>query len=67
MNNPHHTGLKQAIGEARLMVRLAPNIPAYRRDLDALLNAASGALRDTRRPLERQRVPEQASLPGVAP
>ena len=62
----HHTSLKQDIADARLLVRLAPNIPAYRRDLDALLNAASGALRDNRRPLEKQRVPEQATLPGVA-
>ena len=67
MTTTHHTSLKQAIGEARLMVRLAPNMPAYRRDLDALLNAASGALRDTRRPLVSQRAPEQASLPGVSP
>ena len=57
---------KQEIAEARMLVRLAPNIPDYRRQLDALLTAASGSLRDRRRPLERQRVPEQATLPGVA-
>jgi hypothetical protein len=58
---------RQDIAEARVLVRLAPNIPAYRRNLDALLAKSSGALRDTRRPLEKQRVPEQASLPGVSP
>jgi hypothetical protein len=61
------TSLKQEIAEARMLVALAPNIPKYRRQLDALLTKASGALRDRKRPLEKQRLPQQASLPGVDP
>ena len=33
---------REALATARLMVRLAPNIPAYRRDLDRLLAEETG-------------------------
>lgn len=49
---------------ARFMVAMAPNMPAYRKQLDSMLANQCGALRQEHRPLELQRVPEQADMFG---
>lgn len=52
---------------ARFMVAMAPNMSAYRQQLDKLLTDQCGALRQENRPLELQKVPEQADLFGQMP
>lgn len=52
------------IDMARLMVALAPNRGDYRKQLDKMLTDQCGALRQDNRPLEFQRVPEQADMFG---